>query len=249
MNIQIDRLFFEYITNIQPETNEAGRVMEFKPQEMYDNEVDRLLHGYGEGPFCAFSIPHVNLEGVYVLLVNDRVYYVGECKDLDDQFNNGYGSISPEYCFIGGQPTSCRINAQLLQKLYQGADIKLLFHHTNNRKQIKEFIIERYKPEWNLHQHTTNGNSDTRSLEPFFIKTQGKYGPLYDYLEGYGQPYEYLTFEEINHLLQATLPHSSTQHHAWWANDRSHTQGRAWLDAGYRVKASYLGEYVVFEAL
>ncbi|MYL35174.1 hypothetical protein GLW08_03795 [Pontibacillus yanchengensis] len=248
MNIHLDRLLFEYITDIQPETNKAGRVMEYIPQEEYDNEIDRVLHGFGEGPFCAFSIPNVKEEGVYVLLVNDRVYYVGECTDLHTQFNDGYGSISAENCFIGGQPNTCRINARLLQKLYQGAEIKLFFHKTNNRKHIKNFMFERFQPEWNLSPSPAT-QIDPRCLDTIFIKTQGKYGPLYDYLQGYGQPYEYLTFEEIANLLQAKLPHSSKQHHAWWANDRSHTQGRAWLDAGYRVKASYLGEYVVFEAI
>lgn len=43
-----------------------------------------------------------------------------------------------------------------------------------------------------------------------------------------------LTFQEIDALVDG-LPNSSRKHRAWWANDATHSQARAWLAAGRQV--------------
>lgn len=44
------------------------------------------------------------------------------------------------------------------------------------------------------------------------------------------------TFEEIERILEGTLPASAWEHRSWWANDSvSHVQSQQWLDAGWRV--------------
>lgn len=42
-----------------------------------------------------------------------------------------------------------------------------------------------------------------------------------------------LTFSEIEDILGSKLPDSAYRYRAWWANDISHTQANAWMEAGY----------------
>jgi hypothetical protein len=65
----------------------------------------------------------------------------------------------------------------------------------------------------------------------------GKYGPLVTFLQDVQQQELTTTFEEIERAIHEGLPSSAVNHRAWWANDPSHTQGEAWLSAGWKVKA------------
>jgi hypothetical protein len=48
----------------------------------------------------------------------------------------------------------------------------------------------------------------------------------------------------------AGLPPSAFKHQAWWGNDETHPQARAWLEAGFRVASADLREQrVVFERI
>ena len=44
-----------------------------------------------------------------------------------------------------------------------------------------------------------------------------------------------LSFLQIEQLINCSLPTSAWKHRAWWANDRTHSQGRAWMQAGFEV--------------
>lgn len=64
----------------------------------------------------------------------------------------------------------------------------------------------------------------------------GKYAALSRFLEDrVGQLVE-IDFDAIGALVGG-LPVSASRHRAWWANDASHAQARAWLEAGWRVAA------------
>ena len=45
-----------------------------------------------------------------------------------------------------------------------------------------------------------------------------------------------MTFPEVEALV-GTLPQSARTYRAWWANDRTHVQGLAWLSVGFVVKS------------
>jgi hypothetical protein len=68
----------------------------------------------------------------------------------------------------------------------------------------------------------------------------GKYAPLADYFWSQPNRSVTLSFEEMAGIVEA-LPGSARNHRAWWANDESHVQARAWLRAGWRVKTVDLG--------
>ena len=56
-----------------------------------------------------------------------------------------------------------------------------------------------------------------------------------------------LTFDEVAALVAGGLPSSAFEYTAWWANDSSHVQGKAWLDAGWETRTPNLaGKRVTF---
>ena len=78
----------------------------------------------------------------------------------------------------------------------------------------------------------------------------GKYSPLANHLsqeKNKGIKRVARTFEEIEYIIKAQLPHhSEIKHRAWWANDKTHVQAKdGWLAGGYKVEAIDLEKEVV----
>ena len=74
-----------------------------------------------------------------------------------------------------------------------------------------------------------------------------KYQPLYQFLANLAESERPMTFTEVEQVLDSRLPRSAHQYQAWWANDKTHTQAQAWLDAGWKTaKANLIEESVVF---
>jgi hypothetical protein len=62
----------------------------------------------------------------------------------------------------------------------------------------------------------------------------GKYEPLRDHLAGCAGSRVRMTFTELEQLV-GRLPDSARRHRAWWGNNGSNVEARAWLDAGWLV--------------
>lgn len=79
-------------------------------------------------------------------------------------------------------------------------------------------------------------------------KTGGKYERIAEHLRKIEGSEVTLTFEEISALLGKALPPSASEYRAWWANDSTHSQAKAWLTAGWRTKdVDLTAGKVVFE--
>jgi len=141
---------FEYVCDIEPQRNQAGAVFLYWPQSRYGNQKGLELHSDGKGPFCRFRIsenlPH---KGVYAVLVNGDVRYVGRCIHLLKRFNQGYGVISPRNCFLGGQMTNCRVNRLILEAATRGDKIELGFFETEDGEEVERRLLIPPAPPWN----------------------------------------------------------------------------------------------------
>jgi hypothetical protein len=139
------------VSDIELNGGENGELVTHAPQARYARANEVPLHCYGDREFCRFGIRRdLTLVGVYMLTVNREVRYVGECIDISDRFNNGYGNISPRNCFIGGQQTNCRINKLVAIEAQAGASIRLWFLETGECKAIEAQLIQALDPAWNL---------------------------------------------------------------------------------------------------
>lgn len=63
-----------------------------------------------------------------------------------------------------------------------------------------------------------------------------KYDPLRHYLAIKRGPSVTMTFDEIADLVGG-LPNSAFQYREWWANDETHVQAIAWMEAGWYVQS------------
>ncbi len=148
--LQLGDYPFTRITTLAPQRGPSGNVVEFNPQEAYEQAARIRLHRYGHGTFCKFRIAvPKGLCGVYAFVVGGRVHYIGECIDLSKRFNMGYGNISPRNCYEGGQPTNCKINRWVLDTVKAGGRIDVYFYPTSDRHRVEEQLITRYAPPLN----------------------------------------------------------------------------------------------------
>ena len=65
-----------------------------------------------------------------------------------------------------------------------------------------------------------------------------RYAPLRAFLETRTEPVVELSFAEVDRIVGG-LPRSAYAHRPWWANDRSHSQAGAWLDAGRKASVDW----------
>jgi hypothetical protein len=150
--LAIGQRSFVFQQRLEPARDAGGLIQEFRPQERFANTAGLPLHDYGEGPFCNFRITAAaGLAGVYAFVVDGEVRYLGECEDLRARFNAGYGNISPRNCFLGGQPTNCKINRFVLQEAQAGRRIDLYFCRTAlaERKAVEHELLSQISPPWN----------------------------------------------------------------------------------------------------
>lgn len=76
--------------------------------------------------------------------------------------------------------------------------------------------------------------SPPESHPPGILTGMATYSPLAELLQRRSGPSVELSFATIAEAVGG-LPDSARRHRAWWANDPSHVQARAWLDAGWQV--------------
>lgn len=149
--MKIEDYEFNFICKIVPNTDNLGKFLEFLPQQRYENKKNYPLNKYGKGSFCKFSIDRKfsGKSGVYIISVNEKIQYVGECDDFHKRFVMGYGNISPRNCFEGGQLTNCRINSEILKCSKSQEKIQLYFLETKDRYNIEHILILKLNPSWN----------------------------------------------------------------------------------------------------
>ncbi len=147
MKLELDK--FDRVCEIIPKLDANNEAVEFFPQSRYKKQY-LGLHKYGKGPFCKFTIgkQYFGKMGVYVILVNGEVCYVGECENFYDRFY-AYGNISPKNCFKGGRSTNCRINTNILTSFKSNNTIQLYFLETSDRFKIEHELIQELAPPWN----------------------------------------------------------------------------------------------------
>lgn len=146
----IGQTAFRFVCVIAPEEDVDGTIRQFMPQERYENDKRLSLNRYGKGPYCKFKIPgEWKQSGVYAIVVDGAVKYIGECVNLASRYNAGYGNISPRNCFVGGQETNCRINHLVLSEGLRLKTVSLWFYATNKYKDIEERLRAATELEWN----------------------------------------------------------------------------------------------------
>lgn len=246
--IKIGIYSFKAVCRIVPKLDSNGYPIVYMPQSKYRNIDNLPLNGYGHGPFCKFKVPNgIDKSGVYALLVNDDIEYIGQCEKLSPRWNTGYGNISPKNCFEGGQSTNCRVNNLILNAFKGGNQINLFFHETKDIDAIEADLINKLKPGWNIKQ--ASGKHFRKQKEHILSRTKSsrnKYQQLTEYLLKSKEETECLTYADIEEILGFKLPYSAYRHRPWWANS-GHRHAETWTDVGWRTMSFELGKFITFK--
>ena len=150
MQLEIEGHNFIRVCAIEPKRTPDESIWEFMPQERYKNTDNVPLNRYGKGPFCKFTIPKtIVASGVYAMISDEKVKYIGECQNLSSRINMGYGNISPRNCYVGGQETNCRVNNLIFNEAKLRSVLSLWFLETDNYKHIEQKLRSSMHPAWN----------------------------------------------------------------------------------------------------
>ena len=144
---------FENLGDVEVERDEGGVPTTHVPEAPADEPSGTWLHAYGHGPFCTLAPPEMPWTGgVYAIVVDGDVKYVGQSADVTRQFGqSGFGSICRANCRDGrGQQTNCRINNLVLGATQDGLAVVLWLHRACDRNRVKREIVSALAPEWNL---------------------------------------------------------------------------------------------------
>jgi hypothetical protein len=78
---------------------------------------------------------------------------------------------------------------------------------------------------------------------------EGRYEPLYLFLVNHEGSEITLTVQQIEEILGFRLRDSARQYSAWWANDVTHSQAKAWIFAGWESEKVRLNESTTFRKI
>jgi hypothetical protein len=119
-----------------------------------DDFYKRFLNRHGDDEFCDFSIERTSLslrKGLYCFVIGGEVKYVGRSHDpFKKRFNQEYGHISPQSCYLDGQSTNCHINALIAMNHAVVALFVCPMESDLEIDRLERLLIDSHQPEWNI---------------------------------------------------------------------------------------------------
>lgn len=117
----------------------------------------QFLNNYGDLTYSRFIVEGepelLKQNGIYLIIVDDILMFCGVCaRSFRERFNQHIGSIYAKGCFRDGTATHCHINANITQMLTTHRIYFAVSPMTDKKEmnRLKNTIIKRFEPEWNL---------------------------------------------------------------------------------------------------
>lgn len=119
-----------------------------------DDFYKLFLNKYGDAVYSRFWLVNsrdFTKKGVYFYKLNNKIVYVGRCKDnMKKRINSGYGKVTPKNCFRDGQSTNCRLNS-LITKHQSRVSLQLYALEDDAKiVELEKKYIHDLKPIWNI---------------------------------------------------------------------------------------------------
>jgi hypothetical protein len=169
--ITLGKYTFQYLRELPPQKDDAGNYIVERPQDDAEQRKTKKFHKYGNQDFCALDTGETFPEGsiVYVLYDAENVLYIGETENMKERFGpRGYKQIFPAKCFIGGQLTNCKVNANILRHYRFNKNVYLYYLQAKDRQERKRIenqlihtSIQNERPIWTWNKDgTTDAPND-----------------------------------------------------------------------------------------
>jgi len=124
-----------------------------------------FLNNYGDLAYARFTVKgneyYLNRKGVYTIIVNNELVFCGVCaRNFKERFNQHIGNISAKGCYRDGTATHCHLNARLSEVLGKEKVHFFICPMTDTKEmnQLKNSIIKRFEPSWNLKSGRESSN-------------------------------------------------------------------------------------------
>lgn len=146
---------FQYLADLLPDGDPSGRTDRYTAHDKYRNDSGLALNPEGVGPFCRLRVRHApKAAGVFALLCEGSVVYLGATDDLYHTINLELGLIAPRACYERGDENACRVNNRVLTAHEHGSTVSLWFHLSVAgslllRRLLAEMAAEGRQPSWN----------------------------------------------------------------------------------------------------
>ena len=126
--------------------------LNLRPQDSFANPKGYLLDQDHDTYYCSFKVPAPQVSGIYRIIVDDHVVYIGRAQCLKNRLSDQYGRVSPRHPFKGGQLQKCRTNAKINKALETGSTVVFRWEVCEDFKDRERRLLEdpTNRPPWNL---------------------------------------------------------------------------------------------------
>ena len=126
--------------------------LNLRPQDHFANPREHSLAQEHDTYYCSFKIDAPKRSGVYWILLDGEVVYIGRAKCLHNRLSTQYGTVSPRHPFKGGQLQKCRTNAKINKALDAGSTVVFRWERCQDYKDREKRMLEDpdRRPPWNL---------------------------------------------------------------------------------------------------
>ena len=130
---------------------EISGTTNLRPQDRFRNPKSYLLHSSHDVFYCAFKVNAPRKAGIYRILVDGGLVYIGRAADLKNRLSTQYGNVSPRHPFAGGQLQKCRTNAKINDALCRGKRVVIHWEVCNDYIAKERDLLKdpACRPEWN----------------------------------------------------------------------------------------------------
>jgi hypothetical protein len=90
-------------------------------------------------------------QGVYCFCLAGQIVYVGRSRiSFAERISQGYGTIHPQHCYLGGPLTQCRLNILIAQATQTVSCFVLPLREERARAYWERRLISFLQPAWNV---------------------------------------------------------------------------------------------------
>ncbi|WP_298571844.1 hypothetical protein [uncultured Aliiroseovarius sp.] len=126
--------------------------LNLRPQDRFTNPKKYPLAREYDTHYCSFKVDAPKRSGVYWILLDGAVVYIGRAKSLHNRLSIQYGTVSPRHPYKGGQLQKCRTNAKINKALGAGRSVVFRWEACEDYEDREKRMLEdpEMRPPWNL---------------------------------------------------------------------------------------------------
>ena len=123
-----------------------------RPQDRFKNPKGYSLAPENDVFYCSFNVAAPKRSGIYLILINGKIVYIGRAKCLHNRLSLQYGRVSPRHPYAGGQIQKCRTNAKINSAICKGEYVTVEWKVCSDYIEQEKLLLSEpsNRPLWNI---------------------------------------------------------------------------------------------------